>query len=281
METQINNCGIYYIQNIKTSQLYIGQSKRLKERKNRHFYKLRQNAHENAHLQNSFNKYGEDSFEYGVIEYCNENQLDPLEIAYMNLFNVKTHGFNISDGGHHGGHKKEYAHLKLSSFNRHGQRMYGLVYQNQIIRSNNLNFLKNLLNQYFDELGMLKQEYTFDDIKKESKQRMGYKLIDTVRIVKRGKKNNKQNYSLKYGNKLIRDSVNLSFLNDLIKFFFDSEGVLKTGFTIDNVKISKKEFYKCWKEIKRCINMILAQTEGIAVKMRVNAAIYSQTTNAI
>ena len=116
------NSGIYYIQNKITSQIYIGQSKRLNERKIDHFAKLRRGNHENPHLQNSFNKYGEENFEYGVIQYCDELKLDGLEIAYMNLFNVKKHGFNISDGGHNGGHKKEYAHIRLSSYNRHNSR---------------------------------------------------------------------------------------------------------------------------------------------------------------
>lgn len=52
-------------------------------------------------MQNSFNKYGEDAFEFGVIEYCNPDKLDELEIAYMNLYNVKINGFNICDGGTH------------------------------------------------------------------------------------------------------------------------------------------------------------------------------------
>lgn len=83
------NCGIYYIQNKITKQLYIGQSKTLILRRNRHFSHLRKNKHHNSHLQNSFNKYGEKNFEYGIIQYCKEEELDELEIAYMNLFNVK------------------------------------------------------------------------------------------------------------------------------------------------------------------------------------------------
>lgn len=97
----MSNCGIYYIKNVATNQLYIGQSKRLKERKQKHFYELRNNKHQNTHMQNSFNKYGEKNFEYEVIQYCDETQLDELEIAYMNLYNVKKYGFNICDGGVH------------------------------------------------------------------------------------------------------------------------------------------------------------------------------------
>ena len=95
----MSNSGIYYIQNIVTKQLYIGQSKNLKKRKRRHLSELRNNSHPNKHLQQSFNKYGEQNFKFKVIEYCDSSMLDELELAYMNLYNVKEHGFNINDGG--------------------------------------------------------------------------------------------------------------------------------------------------------------------------------------
>lgn len=91
--------GIYYIKNTKTEQIYIGQSINLKERLNDHFNKLRKNKHHNNHMQNSFNKYGEENFSYGVIEYCEPNKLDELEIHYINFFNAIENGFNIIDGG--------------------------------------------------------------------------------------------------------------------------------------------------------------------------------------
>ena len=91
--------GIYYIQNIKTNQIYIGQSIHLTERLKDHFNKLRKNKHHNKHLQNSFNKYGEENFVYGIMEYCKPDKLDEMEIAYMNLFNTQKTGFNILDGG--------------------------------------------------------------------------------------------------------------------------------------------------------------------------------------
>lgn len=97
----VNNCGIYYIQNTKTSQLYIGQTKDIKRREREHFRKLKSNSHVNTHLQNSFNKYGEDCFKFKVIEYCEPSELDDLEIKYMALFNVQSTGFNICDGGVH------------------------------------------------------------------------------------------------------------------------------------------------------------------------------------
>ena len=232
-----NNCGIYYIQNTKNGKLYVGQSKRLNERRNRHFYQLRHNKHWNSHLQNSFNKYGEENFRYGVIQYCNESELDELEIAYMKLFNVKKHGFNISDGGHDGGWKKDYAHIKLSSFNRQGERMYSLVYQNQMIRRNNIQFLKELLETYFDETYYLKEGYTFDDLKREAKKRMKTTpFIKEARIVNRGKMNKKPNYSIKYDGKCIKNSIYKDCLEYLMNKYFDEHHILKEGFSISDIK---------------------------------------------
>lgn len=95
----MSKCGIYYIQNIITKQVYIGQSVDIDRRKQKHIYDLRNNKHQNTHMQNSFNKYGEDNFEFGIIRLCDKSQLDELEIAYMELYNAKKEGFNICDGG--------------------------------------------------------------------------------------------------------------------------------------------------------------------------------------
>ena len=95
----MSNCGIYYIQNTVTKQIYVGQSKELNVRKRKHLLDLRNNRHYNTYLQNSFNKYGESNFSYGVIEHCEVSELDELEIAYINFYNLKKHGFNICDGG--------------------------------------------------------------------------------------------------------------------------------------------------------------------------------------
>lgn len=93
------DCGIYYIQNKVTGQVYLGQTSRLKDRSGEHFYLLRKGCHFNKHLQNSFNKYGEAAFEFNVIEYCDPEFLSEYESAYIDMFNLKKYGFNIRDGG--------------------------------------------------------------------------------------------------------------------------------------------------------------------------------------
>ena len=84
MPYKIDVCGVYKIVNKATSQCYVGQSQRCKKRLKEHFRLLRWNKHTNPHLQNSYNKYGEDNF-YGAIEAECENleELDRLEEAFL------------------------------------------------------------------------------------------------------------------------------------------------------------------------------------------------------
>lgn len=69
------NSGIYIIRNLANDKVYIGKSKNIKQRKNTHFSALKLNKHNNQHLQNSYNKYGKNNFEFDVLEYCEESLL--------------------------------------------------------------------------------------------------------------------------------------------------------------------------------------------------------------
>lgn len=97
----MSKCGIYYIKNKINNMLYIGQSVDIDRRKRDHLYHLKNNCHVNTYLQNSFNFYGESSFEFGIFEYCNEEELDELEIHYMDRYDVQRKGYNICNGGIH------------------------------------------------------------------------------------------------------------------------------------------------------------------------------------
>jgi hypothetical protein len=60
--------GIYQIQNIITSKVYIGSSVNIRGRWNQHLHTLRKGRHHSRHLQNAWDKYGEKSFIFSVIE---------------------------------------------------------------------------------------------------------------------------------------------------------------------------------------------------------------------
>lgn len=60
--------GIYKIINVINNKFYVGSAVDFKRRKTRHFSELRTNKHNNRHLQSAWNKYGEQSFVFVIVE---------------------------------------------------------------------------------------------------------------------------------------------------------------------------------------------------------------------
>lgn len=81
----IEKCGIYIITNIINGHRYIGSAKNLYKRLYDHKWELNKNKHTNNYLQNAWNKYGEDNFEYGILEYCEENIRLNRETYYVDI----------------------------------------------------------------------------------------------------------------------------------------------------------------------------------------------------
>lgn len=66
---QLNKIGIYAIKNTVNGKIYVGSTaKSFKTRFNQHISKLRNNKHHCAHLQYAFNKYGEEVFDFEILE---------------------------------------------------------------------------------------------------------------------------------------------------------------------------------------------------------------------
>jgi group I intron endonuclease len=80
-------CGIYLIINLINGKRYIGSSKDLYERLYHHVWSLNRGSHENKHIQSAWNKYGESSFEYGILEYCQERERLEREGHYISTIN--------------------------------------------------------------------------------------------------------------------------------------------------------------------------------------------------
>lgn len=99
-------CGIYKIVCTVNKRIYIGQSTDITERWKDHTRRLTINKHDNRYLQNAWNKYGEDSFIFSVVEACKKDfdLLNAREIYWINHYETlkRSKGFNINSGGGNG-----------------------------------------------------------------------------------------------------------------------------------------------------------------------------------
>ena len=89
---------IYSITNKINNKQYIGSATGHYRRKSQHIYMLRRGIHYNPHLQSSFDKYGESSFEFKVLEFVNDLiELEERELYYINKTGVTNPeiGYNI------------------------------------------------------------------------------------------------------------------------------------------------------------------------------------------
>lgn len=92
----------YSIKNLINSNQYIGITSNLEQRWRRHLNKLKKGQHFNPHLQNAWNKYGEENFSFELLE---ENDFDSKEEAYqyeaklIQQYDSINNGYNCNPGG--------------------------------------------------------------------------------------------------------------------------------------------------------------------------------------
>lgn len=87
--------GIYFIKNLVNNKIYIGQSKNVYRRAIYHRHELNNNKHSNSHLQHSYNKYKQENFIFGVLEYCDISLLTEKEKYYISI--QKYEIYNVRD----------------------------------------------------------------------------------------------------------------------------------------------------------------------------------------
>jgi len=80
--------GIYKIQSkIKPERIYIGSAVDIQVRWRTHLRLLNKNKHENSRLQNHYNKYGKNDFEFSILIGCDKQDLIITEQFYIDAFN--------------------------------------------------------------------------------------------------------------------------------------------------------------------------------------------------
>lgn len=80
------NSGIYFIKNKINNKLYIGSAQDFNERWARHKTTLNTKTHHNKHLENAWDKYSEDNFEFIVVLYCDIDNLLYYEQLFLDKY---------------------------------------------------------------------------------------------------------------------------------------------------------------------------------------------------
>ena len=96
MAKQQKICRVYKIMNKANKKFYIGSSNDIYRRWREHKKDLRDGCHDNEHLQNAWKKYGENNFEFKIIEECDPAIQFEREQFYLNTLNpFDNNGYNI------------------------------------------------------------------------------------------------------------------------------------------------------------------------------------------
>ena len=90
--------GIYCITNRINGKRYVGSSINISKRFGEHKTELRGQRHINSYLQKSYNKYGEGSFTFDVVEECGHNKLIEREEYWIAQYDAcnRELGYNFN-----------------------------------------------------------------------------------------------------------------------------------------------------------------------------------------
>jgi len=92
----MKTCGIYKITNKLNGKFYIGSSVHIENRWKLHISSLKRGKHDNQHLQYSWNKYGELSFDFIVMKECDCGELILEEQKELDIHYGKDYCYNLS-----------------------------------------------------------------------------------------------------------------------------------------------------------------------------------------
>lgn len=90
-------CGIYRIYNKMNGKSYIGQSKNVEGRIRGHFRDLNRGIHCNCHLQSAFLLYGNENFDWQLVEVCEEIETDERERYWTDVARYYADVYNIAE----------------------------------------------------------------------------------------------------------------------------------------------------------------------------------------
>jgi group I intron endonuclease len=246
--------GIYKITNLKNGKFYIGSSKDIEFRWSEHKKHLNGNYHINKKLQNAWNFYGKENFEFTIVELVSNDETFLLkrEQFYFDIFKpyIKEIGYNIgekSSGGDNFTHNpnKENIREHLSDINlgaknpMHGKKHSDEAKERQRDRAVGRYTLEWFVDKYGIDSGTLKYKERNDKL---ANRNINYSYDNGLKGKKRGAMSDemkrkiseqKRNFALRK-NEFIDDLKSGSFSNNEL-----SE---KYGVSLTTIKLHKRKY---------------------------------------
>ena len=246
--------GIYKITNLKNGKFYIGSSKDIEFRWSEHKKHLNGNYHINKKLQNAWNFYGKENFEFTIVELVSNDETFLLEREqfYFDIFKpyIKEIGYNIgkkSSGGDNFTYNpnKENIREHLSDINlgaknpMHGKKHSDEAKEKQKGRAMGRYTLEWFVDKYGVESGTLKYKERNDKL---ANRNINYSYDNGLKGKKRGAMSDdmkrkiseqKRNFALRK-NEFIDDLKSGSFSNNEL-----SE---KYGVSLTTIKLHKRKY---------------------------------------
>lgn len=96
-----DSSGVYAITNIANGKVYVGQTTmRFVKRYWHHCWKLAHNEHDNCYLQNDYNTYGKEAFNFKVLAVLGaDDDINIIEQQWIAFYRSLGCCYNIQDGG--------------------------------------------------------------------------------------------------------------------------------------------------------------------------------------
>lgn len=179
--------GIYLCRCVDNDRCYVGQSKDLYIRINHaHIPQLRGNRHGNNYMQHSWNKYGESSFEWEVLEYCPVELLNEREKYWIEKLNTQfPNGFNLTTGGDNLYSRSEVSRERMrdtwNDERKHKQSRYNLERWNNMSENQYLTIRQKFVDSWTDdrrELISSKKKDYWNTLSDDARDRFRQKIKD-------------------------------------------------------------------------------------------------------
>lgn len=198
------------IENVVNNKKYVGQSDNIKRRWKAHYRELTTNRHYSKHLQNAWNKYGENNFNFKIIEYCDIELLNEKESYWISYYDSYKNGYNLTLGGNGlRGYKFSEASkikMKLNHYDMHGENnpMFGVSLYDVLNEEEIIKWKENLSKSQMGELNSFYGKTHTDETKRK------------ISIANKGKITGEKHYF--YGKKLSKEQIDKMHKGWLLKY---------------------------------------------------------------